>query len=281
MTPRLRVARIAACCGLLASALAGCSSYDRIATLRAQEIRSPGKSAKELLEACSLAHFPNGMPASVTVALRGEWSVIAHALQPELCDRHWRGPSWQHYDLVAGTTHQRYDNEKGIKEVFWNHQTRSIAVTRAGEADTSASARQCGALVADAYPFFIAGAGLALEKGLHPIRVGQAKAGSAEEGEEMCDLVALELKPGFGLSDGDDLVLWIGQGTRRLRKMQMTLRGFPPTRTAEVALVFGAFKRDDQGCLWPTESEERLYRPAPIMVYRWKTTVLSTTPRKP
>ena len=92
--------------------------------------------------------------------------------------------------------------------------------------------------------------------------------------DHACDRLRVSMRPGLGLSDGDELVLWIDRAERLMRRVRFTLNGHLPTRGALAETdVWGYFRQ--AGMQWAAEYEERLLLPLPLPVHRWRMTGLT------
>jgi hypothetical protein len=83
----------------------------------------------------------------------------------------------------------------------------------------------------------------------------------------------IELRPGIGNSEVDQLELWIDRSTHLMHRVRMTLNGLESTRGALVDIDTFAHRRV-VGIQWPTRFHERLLRPAPLDVHAWRLTGL-------
>jgi hypothetical protein len=133
------------------------------------------------------------------------------------------------------------------------------------------------ALVAEAYALFLLGPILlVVNESPHRI-IHLAMAGTAEvaQGKHTysCDVIGLRASPGIGNSPSDELALYIDRETRLMRRVRMTLNGLESTRGALVDIDMFEH-RSLFGIVWPTEFHERLLRPAPLDVHRWRLTGL-------
>jgi hypothetical protein len=146
-----------------------------------------------------------------------------------------------------------------------------------GEETKDRDRTDAAALVADAYSLFLLGPMLLVENE-NPHRDIQASmAGTAEvkqdKGTYACDLINLSVRPGFGNSETDQLVLFVERATRLMRRVRMTINGLESTRGALVEIDTYEH-RQMHGVFWPTSFHERLLHPAPLDVHSWRLTGL-------
>ena len=88
-----------------------------------------------------------------------------------------------------------------------------------------------------------------------------------------CDVLRVHLQPGLGLSDADELALYIDRDERLMRRVRFTLNGLDSTQGA-VAEVDTGDHVALHGVRWPTRFHERLLRPFPLPVHDWRLTGL-------
>jgi hypothetical protein len=93
----------------------------------------------------------------------------------------------------------------------------------------------------------------------------------AREGGRRYHRLLATLRPGFGESDEDQVVLWIDAGTSRLFRVHMTLEGFESTRGAHVDTTFLEWQRAGRWLL-PLRFSERVRGPLRIMAHEWHVT---------
>jgi hypothetical protein len=90
-----------------------------------------------------------------------------------------------------------------------------------------------------------------------------------------CDLVFGMLKPGVGRSDEDQVIAWISQRDKRLRRVQFTLNGLASTVGADVDVTFDDFQPGPNGTEWPRHFLETVRRPLTVKAHEWRMTALT------
>ena len=84
-----------------------------------------------------------------------------------------------------------------------------------------------------------------------------------------CDELLAVLRPGFGPSQEDRVVLFIDGQTHVLRRVQFTLNALASTRGAEVQVDLSHHQKL-AGILFPTEFYEHIDRPVNLDAHRWQ-----------
>ena len=161
-------------------------------------------------------------------------------------------------------TGQTHTGAAGRKRVF--RDLKEIHVSYQDVESHDQSALDAAALVADAYRMFLFGPQFFLERNASVEYLG------TETVDEMpCDQLLAVIKPGFGNSPEDRVILSIDLTHHWLRRVRMTLTGLDTTRGAIVDI----FLRDHiriGGVVWPTGFYEELKRPFNLSVHRWRLT---------
>lgn len=235
---------------------------------------APG-DATALLRQSARAHGdPWRSYRRVDTAYSGEWSAIATRLQPVLTDSGFRKDSVETYRPRQSSIRQLHTGPEGTKEVL--REGRDIEVRYDGTAGgTGKEVRDAAALVADAYTVFLFGSSWLADHGR-----GLGMLPPRELDGEPCHLVAGRLEPGFGISDGDDFIAWIGTESRLLKRFQFSLNGLDSTRGADVDVVFSDYWKAAGGSVWPGRFVERIQRPVKAKAHEWRMTALSLDGRK-
>ena len=134
-----------------------------------------------------------------------------------------------------------------------------------GEVDSDPVKTEAAAMVADAYAMFTFGSSWLSAKGKELEIVGRRELA----GEE-CWLVQGKVSPGYGMSESDGFIAWIGSGSKLLRRVQFTIEGVETTRGADVSVDFSEFKKAPDGTVWPTHFIENVERPIQIKAHEWR-----------
>lgn len=208
---------------------------------------------------------------TITVTYEGDWSSLARALQPTLVDAHYRQSSTEVYSPRKRQVLQSHRGPAGEKRVL--RTPTSIAVSRNSTTDLSTDSLEAAALVADAYVVFTFGSSVLRECGSSWRNLGQRHLSG-----EMCTLIAGTLRPGFGMSEADGVIAWIGNQTKRLHRVQLTLNGLESTAGADVDVTFGNFRPGPEETEWPHHFVERIRRPINAKAHEWKLTTIDLKP---
>ena len=241
---------------------------------------APG--ARALLAASAQAH---GLPAlaainDVSVSYAGAFHGVVGRLQPDLVDAGFRGRSQERLllrDRVAAQAHAGPEGAKQVVREAGAGTQGSIRVWFNGVEALDRPRRDAAALVADCYSLFLLGPMLLAGQWAADRTLAMAVSGTGRvtvdgQGHD-CDVLRVRLQPGLGMSEGDDLALYIDRAERLMRRLRFTLNGFQPTRGA-VAEVDAWGHVPLHGVRWPAQYEERLLRPLPLPVHEWRLTGL-------
>lgn len=246
--------------GLLIVFVTGCA--------KVPQPRSGGSDlrAVEILQQSADAHGSAALRQShdVNVRLEGTWSGLVARVQPVLVDERFRGTSEERYLLQDGAVGQAHVGPGGQKQVYRDIDT--IRVWYNGVESDDKDVRDAAALVADNYRMFLLGPYFFQERSATVQCLGKATVDGLK-----CEHVLAVLKPGMGNSDEDRVVISIDRKRHLVRRVRITVDGLESTRGA----VADIFLRDHirvGGVLWPTHFYERLKRPFPASVHRWRLT---------
>ena len=261
---------------------AGAALYGCAAPIPPGRAGPTSPEASALLHESAAAHGAAAfaLVADISVSYAGRWRPIVGSLQPALVDEGHRGASQERLLPAARLLAQAYAGPDGRKQVVRQgapHTPGAVRVWFDGRESQDDDARHAAALVADGYALFLLGpmllAGpwtvdrtLVMER-LDPVRISQDG-----QGHE-CERLRISLTPGLGLSDADQLLLFIDAATRRMRRVRFTLEGLDGTRGA-VAEVDTMDHVAFGGVQWPTRFHEQLLRPVPLPVHDWRLTGL-------
>lgn len=258
---------------LAASLLGGCAER-----LVPQQAQSSSDEARALLAASAAAHGLGALEriTTVDVSYAGEFESLVDRLQPELVDASRRSKARDVLDLRAGTITQDQAGPGGGKRVQRVPAVRSPGTVRVlldGVEAPDRPRRDASALVADCYMLFLLGpmllAGRWGTDRTLVMAVSDAEDITVAGQRHGCDVLRVSMRPGLGLSDADELVLWIDRAERLMRRTRFTLNGHLPTRGAVAETdCWGHFERN--GVRWASQYFERLLRPLPLDVHRWR-----------
>ena len=238
--------------------------------------------ALSLLRESAMAHGLDALSGirDISVAYAGEWRRLVNRLQPVLVDAGFRGRSEERLlprERLVAQSHAGPDGSKQVVRQAAPSAQGAVRVWFNGEEAQDAPRRQAAALVADAYglfllgPMLLAGQWAADRSSIMEVAAPERIAVDGRDHE--CDVLRVRLAPGFGLSDADQLALFIDRAERLMRRVRFTLDGLEATRSA-VAEVDAFAHVALHGVRWPTGFYERLLRPFPLGVHDWRLTGL-------
>ncbi len=209
----------------------------------------------------------------VEVSYDGEWGGLVKRLQPDLVDAEFRKSSVEVYDTRRGTVEQLHTGPGGRKTV---KRTRDdVVVAYNGERIGEDSRRDASALVADAYTAFLFGTSWLLRKGEALELVGPEMIDG-----EICDGVQGRLRPGFGFSEEDRFIAWVGRESRSMRRLQSTLEGLESTPGAAADVPSSELRKATDGSVWPGRFVEWVHRPVFVKAHDWTMEGLKVDGRK-
>jgi hypothetical protein len=265
---RRRKLLIAALAAPVGPALQGCA-----APLPVSLNAATTPAAQALLKDSAEAHGLKAFQAiqDLSVSYSGEWRALIGKLQPALVDAAFRGSSEERMLLREGVVAQAHTGPGGRKQVLrkaGNTSPGEVRVWFNGEEARDAERRAAAALVADAYPLFLLGPMLLVDRPL------VMELGDVEwVDEHACDVLRLQLAPGLGHARVDQVALFIDRRQRLLRRVRFTLDGLESTKGA-IAEVEMFDHQTIHGVRWPTRFYERLIRPIRMPVHDWNLTGL-------
>ncbi len=235
-----------------------------------------------LLQAGVRAH---GLPAlaainDISVGYDGSFNGLVNRIQPELVDAGFRGPSQDRLLLRDGIAAQASTGASGAKLVLRDAGAGRPGTVRVwyngAETADNTPRRDAAAIVADCYSLFLLGPMLlagAWAARPPTLAVFGAERITVAGQDHDCDVLRVRLAPGLGLSEADDLALYLDRAEHLMRRVRFTLNGFEPTRAA-LAEVDAWGYLPLHGIRWPTRFKERLLRPLPLSVHDWHMTGL-------
>ncbi len=221
--------------------------------------------ARALLEEAREAHGGAAFDQIRDISVRydGTWGKVAARVQSVLVDPSFRQGSEERLILSTGLVAQRHEGPGGEKWVR-RGSGEDVVVVYNGDRATDDEVLQAAALVADAYTMFLLGPFYFDRSGVVLDVLGEGEVDGS-----VCDEVLAVLRPGFGKSEEDRVVLSLDRSTRQLRRIRMTLFGLASTAGAEVDITFSQFQRVG-GMLWPTDFVERIRVPFEAHAHHWQ-----------
>lgn len=222
-----------------------------------------GKRGEDWVREAALASGDAwGRAESVEMRYSGEWRRIVERLQPGLVDSGYRKRSVETYQPRVRRVIQTHTGPMGEKKVVRSKGEVEVVYNGVKEADEVK--RASAALVADAYCLFGFGASWLNKRGADFKVVGNRVFAG-----EPCVLVEAVVKPGFGLSEEDWLIAWIGKNSLRVHRVQLTLFGLESTAMADVDVVRSEFRKGPMGTEWPGRYVEHVQRPILVKAHEW------------
>jgi hypothetical protein len=176
-----------------------------------------------------------------------------------------------------GQSHRGTAGRKQVLRSLSKQDSKSLYVSFNGQEARDKPRRDAAALVADAYCAFLFGPmwfARRVEVGdAHVVKLTEVTTMIVGEDRFECDLLYLRLQPGFGFSSRDEAILYVDRQTHLMRRIRFSLEGLDSTRGALVEVdTLAPLHR--HGVQWPTQFHEKLLRPAPLDVHRWRLTGL-------
>ncbi|MEO7598396.1 MAG: hypothetical protein ABIV50_05660 [Opitutus sp.] len=246
----------------LGASLTGCSTSFPRATHAASGQEQA--AAQAIFDQCLAAHGGDvaGFAKDVNLSMEGEWGTLIQRIQPVVTDSAYRIsaqerflPSQQLYAELwqgpAGT--KKVVRTPGYVEVFYN-----------GIRTSDESKKQAAAMTADAFQLFHFGPSFLHQRHATFVRLPD----ESENGVNYQRLLTT-LRPGFGFSSEDDVVIWIDPTTHRLFRVHLTLNGFETTKGAHVDTTFLEYKQVGR-MLVPVRFHERVRGPVQISAHHWR-----------
>ncbi|MFK7910863.1 MAG: hypothetical protein AB8F34_09680 [Akkermansiaceae bacterium] len=227
---------------------------------------------KLLRQSSHKAGDPYQRLSKVDIGYDGKWAKLATKIQPVVTDPEFRKASLETYYPKQSKVRQIYQGPAGEKIV--TRTPKTISVVRNGLKVTDQEELEAAALVADCYVLFTFGSSALLDRGS-----GWKVIGKRMLGGEQCTLIAGTVRPGFGMSDQDAVIAWIGDKTKRLHRIQLTLLGLASTAGADVDVTYTDFRPGSLGTEWPKSFVERIRRPFDIPAHFWWTESLKVRAR--
>ena len=243
--------------------LAGCASPFPRATDAPTAPFADGLDAPTIFARTLAAHGGDLHAAGgdLNLAFDGQWDRLIQRIQPVVTDSAYRIRAEERYLPAARLHAVRWQGPAGTKLVVRTPDT--IEIFYNGVRDSDDTRRRDAAMTADAFQLFHLGPSFLQARGATFTRL----ADRTERGVAYHRLHTT-LRPGFGFSPADDVVVWIDPTTHRLFRAHLTLNGFETTQGAHVDTTFLAY-RSVGPILVPAELNERVRAPLRINAHRW------------
>lgn len=249
----------------IASALlsGGCASFPKAdSTLRFDD----GLEARAIFDRCLQAHGGDvrEWAQDLNFSVDGTWNFLVQRIQPLVADGSLRERSQERIRPTEQLYSVHWVGPEGTKQVVRTPQTVEVYINGIRQSDPAT--REASAMTADATQLFHLGPSFLAMRGAEFVRLEDRQ----EDGVTYRRLLTT-LRPGFGFSPQDDVILWIHPESDRLFRVHLTVDGFRGTRGAHVDTTFLAYRQVGR-MLVPVELNERLRAPFPLNVHRWRMT---------
>lgn len=205
-------------------------------------------------------------PGDINLSTDGQWFALIQKIQPVVTDSGFRIRSEERYRPRDGLYAVAHTGAEGRKHVV--RSPDGLVVSYNGTRETDPAKLRATAMTNDAFRMFHFGPTFFLDRASDWRRLTDAQ----ENGRAYYRLRAT-VRPGFGESTEDDVVLWIDRENSRLFRIHMSLNGFETTVGAHVDTTFLEY-RDVAGYLLPVRFHERVRGPLRIDAHTWWTTGL-------
>ncbi len=248
------------CAALL---LGACSSFP---AAPGAAVHADGLSAEQVFERTLAAHGGDirEHPGDFNLSTDGRWYALIQRIQPVVTDAGFRVTSQERYRPRDGIYAVRHQGPLGSKQVVRTPQGLSVYYN--GQRESDPVKLRATAMTNDAFRLFHFGPSFIRERASAMVRLRDAREG----GRTYRRLVAT-VRPGFGESNEDQVVLWIDGENDRLFRVHLTLEGFETTRGAHVDTTFLSYRQVGPYLL-PDRFHERVRGPLRIDAHRWWTT---------
>jgi hypothetical protein len=207
-------------------------------------------------------------PGDINLSTDGRWFALIQKIQPVVTDSGFRIRSEERYRPRDGLYAVTHTGPEGSKHVVRSRD--GLIVSYNGVRETDPVKLRATAMTNDAFRMFHFGPTFFLDRASNWVRLADAQ----EKAHAYYRLRAT-VRPGFGDSKEDDVVLWIDPDTMRLFRIHMSLNGFQTTVGAHVDTTFLEY-RDIAGFLLPVRFHERVRGPLRIDAHTWWTTGIDT-----
>ena len=249
---------------LLTVGLAGCATPFPKAP---QQVTPQARAeAQALFDRCLAVHggdFRNHAQ-DLNLSMEGEWSGMIQRIQPVVTDAAFRITAQERFRPSDQLYTAEWQGPAGTKKVV--RTSDAIEVYYNGIRETDDKKRRATAMTADAFQLFHLGPTFLLMRGATFTRLED----TLEKGVAYQRLLTT-IRPGFGFSPADDVVIWIDPRTNRLFRVHMTLNGFETTQGAHVDTTFLEYRQVGP-VLVPVVLDERVRGPLRIHAHRWRMT---------
>ena len=201
------------------------------------------------------------VPGDFNLAMAGEWQTLIQRIQPLVTDAGFRITAEERFRPSERLYVVRHQGPEGHKHVV--RTPDSIEVFYNGERETDPARLRATAMTTDAFQLFHFGPSLVHWRASDMVRLADAREGGVDYRR-----ILATLRPGFGESRQDQVVLWIHPDSDLLFRVHLTLEGFEATQGAHVDTTFLAYERVGR-FVFPSRFDERVRGPLPISAHQW------------
>ncbi len=232
-------------------------------TLSRLQTQAPSGEAESIWRKSMSAHGAEAFAEvrDLNVRYAGEWSYLGPSFQKILADVEHRQGSEERLLISEQVISQSHTGPAGNKFVASSPTSSKVWLNSSPVTDDAII--QSSTLVAQVYRLFLLGPFYFQRSG---VTWFSAPDGKVDERDTYS--VAAVLRPGFGFSEEDRVLLSIDKENHLLLRVLLTLNGSPSTRGAEVDVTFKNFQRIN-GILWPTYFDERIRAPLRLHAHTW------------
>ncbi|MEM9753949.1 MAG: hypothetical protein AAF916_11285 [Planctomycetota bacterium] len=215
----------------------------------------------------------------VAVAYDGTWHGFVERFQPVLVDIEHRGGSEERIlypELVVGQRHSGPGGKKFVRRdaegtTLWYDGVRDAVGAGADDLGTPEDRRDAAQGVADGYALFLLGP-MYLAARDAPVDIAEP----VTIGGRRCDQLIAVLRPGFGRSEEDRVLLAIDREDGLVRRIRFTFDALPQLQGTVADVLPSDYVRIG-GIMWPTRFVEVVKNPlVNLTVHRWWVTGLDT-----
>ncbi len=259
--PRWEKIRLGALGAAVMLVSAGCSTrFPRVANSASAGDQS---AAQAIFERCLDAHGGDirTFAGDLNLSIDGTWSTLIQRIQPLVTDSAYRITAQERYRPSDQLYVVWWQGPAGTKKVLRTPTTVEVAYNGVREFDEKKL--QAAAMTADAFQLFHLGPSF-----LQMRRATFVRLDDAREAGITYQRLLTTLRPGFGFSPADDVVIWIDPRTSRLFRVHLTLNGFETTQGAHVDTTFLEYRQVGR-MLLPTRFRERVRGPIRIHAHDW------------
>ncbi len=207
-------------------------------------------------------------PGDINLSTDGQWFALIQKIQPVVTDSGFRIRSEERYRPRDGLYAVNHTGPEGNKHVVRSRD--GLTVSYNGVRETDPVKLRATAMTNDAFRMFHFGPSFFIDRVDTWVRLTDAN-----EMSRNYYRLRTTVRPGFGDSKEDEVVLWIDRETARLFRIHMSLNGFETTVGAHVDTTFLEY-RDIAGYLLPVRFHERVRGPLRIDAHTWWTTGVDT-----